>query len=76
MKRYLRLDPTIQRNMAEDLLRRRSVAVLVLGAHQLGGSDRHDGGSGRRTFRQDHPVTVDVFDDDLLADERRAASGW
>ena len=51
------------------------MAVLVLGAHQLGGTDRHDGGSGGRTLRQDHPIALDVFHDDLLADEDERL-GW
>src|SRR5262245_13361505 len=75
MNRYLRLDLMIQRNMVGDLPVA-SVAVLVLGAHQLGGPDSDDDGARGRAVGEDDLVADDVRDDDLLTDEReRAGAG-
>src|SRR6266508_3056173 len=63
-KRNFRLDPTIQRIMAQDVLRSVPAANADLGAEQLGHSDRHDRGAGGRTVREDRLVPLDLVDAD------------
>src|SRR5215470_2635499 len=67
-KRKRRLDLTIQRNMAQDLL-----AQLLpnpkLGAVQLRRSDSHHLGTGGWTLRQYRQVTLDVIDTDVSSNK-------